>query len=318
MHIFRIFTVSVLIPLISVGLCATGDSKKHSRNVIIKEYPSPRHLDGPNSTVHFPSKAPENDTKITSSINPRKGTTDSLPNHPHPLKIDVVSIKNSTRVHDDYDPYIVEGRGIYSELETLHWIWNFLWKAISSYAIVAIINLLLTPVFQKFGWNGPYWSGSVKLGNEGPFPSAPILTPSIKKLRVSFGHEGSSKKEEHDDGWGWPSPQHGGGGGHGGHGGQALGANFPGGWSSLLSYDQYALALPYVDKYSQKAAKKSAKYAKKANKYAQKASRYAAKAQAYRNKVKPLHATGWINPAAAVGLGGVPGVPGAPHYGYGR
>jgi hypothetical protein len=261
-----------------------------------------------NATVQFPSNNPEvlNNANSTSkeTIEPRR-KSDSLPIHPHPLKLEIKSIvKNSTKADAfELDPLFAgEGRGL-PDIDYLSWLIGFFTRGLTSYALVAVMNFLLAPFLKKFGWNGPSWETSISFGNNGKN----ILNqgPNLKKLKIDFGGKGkNAKKEDHskEEGWGWGQ---GGGGGPGypsqfqGHPG-GLGGLQSAGW---MSYDQYALALPMVDKYSQKAAKKSQKFAKKAQKYAMKAHKYAAKAQAYRLQVRPA------------AYGQLPGLPG--HGGIG-
>jgi hypothetical protein len=214
-------------------------------------------------------------------------------------------VGNATSTEHYFAPrHLEEGRGWTNEIINLAWIFKLLGKAITSYAIVAVVNLFLGPTLKKFGFGGPTWETSIKLGNDGK-ENLLNFGPKLKKLRVSFGSKGSSKDEKEDDHKGWGQETY----GHQQPGHPGFNPHHAGpGW---LSYDQAALALPYVDKYSMKAQKKAQHYTKKAMKYAQKASQYAAKAQAAKLAIKPLYANQFIHPGAAT-------VPGIPSYGWGK
>ncbi|XP_021963682.1 uncharacterized protein LOC110859118 isoform X2 [Folsomia candida] len=282
MYIFRLFGVAVLIPLISVGLCAKDSGGGGGKGNKL------RHLSHHNETgpVTFPAVNTVPDNNATDSISPRRSSFDSM-------NLDVKPISNSTRVERRLIFDEGEGRGIIYEFLNLSWLFTLLWKAISSYAIVAIVNVLLTPLLKKFGWGGPYWETSINLGSS----------------KADMHQEGSGGGMPPSKGaWGpqpLPPQMH----GHQQPGHVGFNPHHTGpGW---LSYDQAALAMPYVDKYSMKAAKKAQKYTKKAQKYAHKASKYAAKAQAAKLSMKPLYANGFIHPGAAT-------VPGVPAYGWGK
>jgi len=224
-------------------------------------------------------------------LEPRtSASSDSLPIHLHPLKLEVkiqpALIKNSTKADSflTIDPLFEgEGRSSVTDWDAIKWMLSFLMKAMTSYFIVGVLNLILAPFLKRFGWDAPSWDTQISLGNNGKHSLFNLFgSTDVNKFKLSLGGKGKGK-EDSKDGWG----SGGGGGHHSGH--PVTGA---GGWSGLspagwMSYDQYALALPYVDKYSQKAAKKSAKFAKKAHKYAQKAHKYAAKAQAYQLQIRP-------------------------------
>lgn len=126
----------------------------------------------------------------------------SKPFHPGPLKLDIKSIKNSTRA--DSTGIAINsleneenGRSLLAAGIIFLWIWIWKWKATITFFIVHSLDFLWVSFKNLLGWGNEHYETTITLGNEHP-----------PRRRRIFNYQ-----PDH----GWPGQAH--GHGHQGHNG---------------------------------------------------------------------------------------------------
>lgn len=144
------------------------------------------------------------------SLNGAERFIPTKPFHPGPLKLEIKSIPNSTRVDGvpvDINAILAEeenGRSLITAAVLITWIAIWKWGAYISFFIVHTIDFIWTSIKNILGWGNEHYETTITWGHDHPHHGHKAHRHGLFNRHRHHHHHHHG--HQHQSGWGHPPP----------------------------------------------------------------------------------------------------------------